>query len=134
MERQEKWARWGEIKFCKRIDGDCDGNFTVATKKSRRAECQTAIENQFANAQNSSARELPPEVVLAYIRLVASSVTPLPLQGFFMSTLSTVAAAAPSSTAHNIESVLKEKRVFKPSAKFAQAARLGSMKKFLKLH
>jgi acetyl-CoA synthetase len=34
----------------------------------------------------------------------------------------------------NIESVLKEKRVFKPSAKFAQQARIGSMKKYAKMH
>ncbi len=34
----------------------------------------------------------------------------------------------------NIESVLKEKRVFKPSAKFSTAARIGSMKKYQKMH
>jgi acetyl-CoA synthetase len=35
---------------------------------------------------------------------------------------------------HDIESHLKEKRVFKPSPKFAKAARIGNMKKYLKMH
>jgi acetyl-CoA synthetase len=34
----------------------------------------------------------------------------------------------------NIESVLKEKRVFKPNAKFAKDARIVSMKKYQKMH
>jgi hypothetical protein len=34
----------------------------------------------------------------------------------------------------NIDSMLKEKRVFKPSAKFAKTARIGSMKKYAKMH
>jgi acetyl-CoA synthetase len=36
--------------------------------------------------------------------------------------------------AHNIDSMLKEKRVFKPSAKFSAAARIGTMKKYRKMH
>jgi acetyl-CoA synthetase len=41
----------------------------------------------------------------------------------------------PSSThALNIDSMLKEKRVFKPSAAFSAASRLGSFKKYKKLH
>jgi acetyl-CoA synthetase len=46
-------------------------------------------------------------------------------------------AAAPAVTAaadHNIESVLHEKRVFKPSAAFIKKARIGSMKKYRKMH
>jgi len=39
-----------------------------------------------------------------------------------------------STPSTNIESVLKEKRVFKPSASFAKAARVGSFKKYKKLY
>jgi acetyl-CoA synthetase len=51
--------------------------------------------------------------------------------------MSTPAAKSPrSATAStpNIDSMLKEKRVFKPSAAFAKASRLGSFKKYKKLH
>ena len=45
------------------------------------------------------------------------------------------ASASPiTAKAVNIESVLKENRVFKPSAKFAKAARIGSQKKYAKMH
>ena len=44
------------------------------------------------------------------------------------------AAPAVSIKPGNIESILKEKRVFKPSAKFAKAARIGSIKKYAKMH
>ena len=44
------------------------------------------------------------------------------------------ASTSPAQPSHDIESHLKEKRVFKPSAKFAKAARIGNLKKFLKLH
>ena len=37
---------------------------------------------------------------------------------------------SPIKPVTNIESVLKEKRIFKPSAKFAKAARIGSLKKY----
>src|SRR5580765_5941223 len=40
----------------------------------------------------------------------------------------------PSAKTVNIDSMLKEKRVFKPSAKFAKEARIGSLKKYHKLH
>jgi len=40
--------------------------------------------------------------------------------------------SVPSPT--NIESVLKEKRVFKPSARFSKTARIGSFKKYRKLY
>ncbi len=48
-------------------------------------------------------------------------------------------SAAPANPASpvkrpNIESVLKEKRIFKPLARFAKAARIGSFKKYRKLY
>ncbi|HEY0257170.1 MAG TPA: acetyl-coenzyme A synthetase N-terminal domain-containing protein, partial [Candidatus Methylacidiphilales bacterium] len=54
-----------------------------------------------------------------------------------MSTPTTAARPAPSKkskSVHNIESILNEKRIFKPSAKFAKAARIGSFKKYQKLY
>jgi acetyl-CoA synthetase len=47
---------------------------------------------------------------------------------------SSSASITSKNPAHNIESVLKEKRVFKPSVKFAKMARIGSLKKFQKLY
>ena len=44
------------------------------------------------------------------------------------------AVPVPHAKAADIESHLKEKRVFKPAAKFAQAARIGNMKKYQKMH
>ena len=51
-------------------------------------------------------------------------------------TLENGATSAPAVSAKpaNIESVLKEKRVFKPLAKFAKEARIGSMKRYAKMH
>jgi acetyl-CoA synthetase len=43
-------------------------------------------------------------------------------------------SSTPVNHGTNIESILKEKRIFKPSAKFAKAARIGSLKKYHKLH
>jgi acetyl-CoA synthetase len=43
-------------------------------------------------------------------------------------------SSAPVKPTHNIESHLKEKRIFKPSAKFAKAARIGNFKKYSKLY
>ncbi len=53
-----------------------------------------------------------------------------------MSTNSENGAAVPATNAKtsNIESILKEKRVFKPLPKFAKEARIGSMKKYAKMH
>jgi len=47
--------------------------------------------------------------------------------------MSTPASSSVKSTV-NIDSMLKEKRVFKPSAKFAKAAHIGSFKKYKKLY
>ena len=41
---------------------------------------------------------------------------------------------SPDKSVTNIDSVLKEKRIFKPLAKFAKAARIGSFKKYRKLY
>ena len=35
---------------------------------------------------------------------------------------------APAQSVTNIDSMLKEKRIFKPAAKFAKTARIGSLK------
>ena len=52
-----------------------------------------------------------------------------------MSTPSTAPANSPSHVKPiNIDSVLKEKRIFKPSSKFAKTARIGSLKKYHKLY
>jgi acetyl-CoA synthetase len=55
-----------------------------------------------------------------------------------MSTATTLppapSSSAPAKTVTNIDSMLQEKRIFKPSAKFAQAARIGSFKKYKKLY
>jgi len=55
--------------------------------------------------------------------------------------MSTPSAPPPVVSSHsrakavtNIDSMLKEKRVFKPSAKFAKTARIGSFKKYKKLY
>ena len=87
---------------------------------------------------NSACLSCPRQVVLAYItarRFVSSP--PTFTRIFSMSTTSAAASAprppAPAKPS-NIESVLKEKRVFKPSAKFAKAARIGSLKKYQKMH
>ncbi|MCE0498575.1 MAG: acetate--CoA ligase [Methylacidiphilales bacterium] len=42
--------------------------------------------------------------------------------------------ASAKGAAKNIESILKEKRIFKPSAKFAKSARIGTFKKYRKLY
>src|ERR1700761_3965061 len=51
-----------------------------------------------------------------------------------MSSISENGTPAITAKPSNIESVLKEKRVFKPNAKFAKDARIGSMKKYAKMH
>jgi len=87
---------------------------------------------------DSRAFELPDETVLAYIALVALFPNPI-FPEVSMSTATAVPPAPPSPTparkkATNIDSMLKEKRVFKPSAKFVKAARIGSFKKYKKLY
>jgi acetyl-CoA synthetase len=51
-----------------------------------------------------------------------------------MSTSPDALSTSSSKPLVNIDSMLKEKRVFKPSAKFARDARIGSLKKYHKLY
>ena len=44
------------------------------------------------------------------------------------------AASKSTHTVQNIDSMMKEKRVFRPSASFSKAAHIGSLKKYKKLH
>ena len=48
--------------------------------------------------------------------------------------MSKSASQPPSASSPNIDSMLKESRVFKPSARFAREARINSMKKYRKMH
>ena len=51
-----------------------------------------------------------------------------------MSTPSANHVSKSSAKAVNIESMLKEKRIFKPSAKFAKKARIGSLQEIPEMH